>query len=182
LFSSSDLGFRFCGLQGSHTAGLESPEHKVSIIEAQPKLQSETLDCSKSGKPFTSPNGHLPAWTSKVEWHVGSALNPDSYRSLLSSTNAVVHTLGTLFEGGDYKSSLKTGESSAALTAGVKGIYDGINGRNPLVKGSPGSYESANRDSGKFVPPSSPVPQSILTPFKQPSRCARHFYRRLLAF
>ncbi|KIM28867.1 hypothetical protein M408DRAFT_329291 [Serendipita vermifera MAFF 305830] len=105
---------------------------------------------SKSGKPFTTPNGHLPAWTSKVEWHAGDALVPESYRSLLSSTNAVVHTLGTLFDGAAYKTSLKAG-ASAAAAAGVKGIYDGINGGNPLAKGSPGSYESLNRDTAISV-------------------------------
>lgn len=92
----------------------------------------------------------MPAWTSQVEWHIGSALDPDSYRPLLSSTNAVVHTLGTLFDGGNYKTPLKTGQSSAAVAAGVIGIFDSINGRNPLAMGSPGSYENINRDSGEF--------------------------------
>ncbi|KAG8831666.1 hypothetical protein FRC18_006214 [Serendipita sp. 400] len=106
---------------------------------------------SKSGKPFTTPNGHLPAWTEKVEWHTASAFEPTSYQSLLSSSNAVVHTLGTLFDGGRYKQPLKDQNPLGTVVEGTKSVVNGLLGDNPLERGGPGSYENMNRESAITV-------------------------------
>jgi hypothetical protein len=106
---------------------------------------------SKSGKPFTTPNGHLPAWTEKVEWHSASALDPEDYRSLISSSNTVVHTLGTLLETEAYKRSVKSDDPLGVAVAGVKALRDNLQGENPLNKGSKGSYWNVNRDTGAYM-------------------------------
>lgn len=106
---------------------------------------------SRTGKPFRTPNGHLPAWASNVEWYAASAFDPSSYQSLLASSDAVVHTMGTLYEGGAYKKSLRGNDPLEAVAHGAKGLFDGLNGGNPLGKGAAGSYESVNRDSAVAV-------------------------------
>lgn len=90
----------------------------------------------------------MPAWTEKVEWHSASAFEPESYRGMLASTDAVVHTIGTLLEGGEYKQSIKSGNPAVAASTTLRSILDGLNGSNPLKAGDEGSYESINRDSG----------------------------------
>lgn len=105
---------------------------------------------SKSGKPFKTPNGHSPAWTDKVEWHSASAFQPDLYKSIISSSDAVVHTIGTLLEGGEYKQSIKGGNPVEVAGTTLKGVLNGLNGSNPLKRGEEGSYERVNRDSGQY--------------------------------
>jgi hypothetical protein len=130
---------------------MESSERQVSAIPRSKRQIKLKFCLSKSGKPFTTPNGHLPTWTEKVEWHAASAFEPASYRSLISSSTAVVHTLGTLLEGGEYKQSIKTGDAFGTVVSGAKSAFESFNGGNPLRKGSLGSYESVNRDSGECL-------------------------------
>jgi hypothetical protein len=63
----------------------------------------------------------------------------------------VVHTLGTLLEGGEYKQSIKAGDALGTIVSSAKGVFEGFNGGNPLQRGSLGSYESVNRDSGECL-------------------------------
>lgn len=125
-------------------------------------------ETSQSGRPFTTPKGHAPAWTSKVsnpyqslykqifelyliqvKWHAASALEPASYASLMNDKTAVVHTLGVLLEGG-YKASLQRGDIIGLATSFVRNM--GLESRNPLTsEDKTGEYETINRDSGKFT-------------------------------
>ncbi|KAI0798011.1 NAD-P-binding protein [Abortiporus biennis] len=109
----------------------------------------QVTSISSSGKPYTTPKGHSPAWTSKVDWKAGDALRPETYAHLLPGTTAVVHTLGTLLEDPKYKAALKNGDISAlfgALTSGV------TRSRNPLEDHTKsGSYEVLNRDAALRV-------------------------------
>ena len=60
----------------------------------------------------------------QVEWHKGSALEPETYAHLLPGATAVVHTIGTLFEKSGYKSALKDGNVPrfvSSIAAGVAG-------------------------------------------------------------
>jgi hypothetical protein len=99
---------------------------------------------STSGKPYASRKGHIPTWANRVEWKQASAFNPESYVNLLPSANAVVHTIGTLFETGKYKDAIRRDESLARI------LYDShAQARNPLSK-SKGQYEALNRDSGRL--------------------------------
>ncbi|KAI1795851.1 NAD(P)-binding protein [Ganoderma leucocontextum] len=114
----------------------------------------QVVSISPSGKPWQTPKGHTPAWVSKVEWHKGSALEPEMYEDLLPDVSAVVHTIGTLFERTGYKSALKDGNVPrfvSSVAAGISG--DGVSA-NPLEKEQKkreGSYEVLNRDTALRV-------------------------------
>lgn len=107
-----------------------------------------SLCFSKSGTPFVTPKGHQPAWTKSVEWHSASAFEPSTYQEIIKSSNAVVHTIGTLYEDPAYKKALKDSEPLKALLIGLKSAW--YESGNPLEKNGTGtgSYESVNRDSG----------------------------------
>lgn len=110
---------------------------------------SYTYPSSSSGKPALTPGGHARAWTRQVQWTKASAFDPPSYASLLSSSTAVVHTLGILLES-DYKGAVRGGDlfGLARSLLGGKG--------NPLKDTQGGSerrkngYEAMNRDSGEL--------------------------------
>ena len=96
----------------------------------------------------------MPAWTASVEWHAASAFKPESYRSLVGSATAVVHTLGTLLEHSSYKQAVR--QSDAASLAGIFAKL--LKGDNPLAQGTEGSYERTNKDSGApFIPALRPI-------------------------
>ncbi|GAA5833881.1 hypothetical protein JCM11251_005996 [Rhodosporidiobolus azoricus] len=99
---------------------------------------------SRSGTPFRTPAGHAPAWVGEVDWRAGSAFQPETYESLLEQQDAVVTTLGVLFEQ-DYKQ-----EGVAAPFKIIKNVLENAAGSrgNPLAKGKgERSYEKLNRDS-----------------------------------
>lgn len=103
---------------------------------------------SSSGKPFTTPKGYSPAWTSDVDWQKGDALDPNSYAHHLSDATAVVHTLGTLFEGAKYKQALKEG----SIPGLVSSLTSAFGSSNPLgVMDAKTSYATLNRDSALRV-------------------------------
>jgi uncharacterized protein YbjT (DUF2867 family) len=111
---------------------------------------------SPSGKPFTTPAGHRPAWTEHVSWQAGSALDPNSYRALLPPITDVVVAVGTLFENKHYKR-LSTANSLADAFQGVKGA---LTSPNPLIAPDQ-SYEALNKNTGAY----SSVPQCELNSF-----------------
>ncbi len=59
----------------------------------------------------------------------------------------MVHTLGTLLENSNYKQAIR--QSDAASLAGYFAKL--LKGDNPLAKGTEGSYERINKDSGVCV-------------------------------
>jgi hypothetical protein len=102
---------------------------------------------SSSGRPYTTPKGHSPAWTSQVDWQRGDALQPDTYSHLLPKMYGVVHTIGTLFEGGKYKEALRKGDMFGTLSS-----FLGFQSRNPLdAEAKSGSYQVMNRDTALRV-------------------------------
>ncbi|ESK94553.1 mitochondrion protein [Moniliophthora roreri MCA 2997] len=108
----------------------------------------EVTSVSSSGLPYTTPKGHSPAWTSKVTWLKGSALDPTSFARVLPEMGGVVHTLGTLIEGGAYKAALKENDLPKMIGGFLGGIMESINGSNPLEQSrKQGSYETLNRDA-----------------------------------
>ncbi|KAI0036355.1 mitochondrial protein [Vararia minispora EC-137] len=110
----------------------------------------EVTSVSSSGKPFRTPKGHAPAWTSKVDWQQADAFRPETYTHLLPGVTAVVHTLGTLLEDTKYKDALRKGDVLGALTSFVRStLLPG--GRNPLEAGAEKSYERLNRDAALCV-------------------------------
>ena len=64
--------------------------------------------------------------------------------------DGVVHTLGTLLEGEQYKKAIAEGNMGALVSNFLSGLADS---GNPLEKGGQGqrgSYEMLNRDSGMY--------------------------------
>ncbi|TRM62746.1 hypothetical protein BD626DRAFT_498307 [Schizophyllum amplum] len=105
---------------------------------------------SSSGRPWKTPKGHTPAWADKVEWRKADVLADDraELQAVLASSppfSAVVHTLGTLFEGGEYKQDVRDGKPLALL----KNLLPGS--RNPLKRDARWSYETMNRQSASNV-------------------------------
>lgn len=146
---------RLSGVQSRHRQRLAGVEREVGPICFYSRLLSGgqglglTDGRSQSGTPYKTPAGHTPTWSTKVDWHAGSAFDPSSYSSLVSSSSAVVHTLGVLLEDQGYKSSVRGGDVfglGKALLGGLTGSQG-----NPLKtkEAKRMGYEGMNRDSGQ---------------------------------
>lgn len=107
----------------------------------------DVVSVSSSGRPFRTPKGHVPAWTTseRMSWHKADAFSPDSYREMLASCTAAVHTVGILLEA-QYK-----GEqgSLAGIASGLLRGW-GFGAGNPLAEDAP-TYERMNRDAAVAV-------------------------------
>ncbi|KIY72183.1 NAD(P)-binding protein [Cylindrobasidium torrendii FP15055 ss-10] len=100
---------------------------------------------SSSGRPWTTPKGHSPAWTSQVNWRRGDAFNPESFASELEKADGVVHTLGTLLEDGAYKQAIRDGD----IFGVTRSLMGGAS--NPLKASGGGLYDKLNRDAALRV-------------------------------
>ena len=120
----------------------------------------KVISISPTGKPYVSPAGHRPAWSSSpnIEWHAADALDPDSYAHLAKRATAAVHTVGILLES-DYKHRADKGPLDL-LAGAVRGVAKGwglaINQPNPLAAAAAKSnksqsYEVMNRDTAVQV-------------------------------
>ena len=105
----------------------------------------------------------------QVEWRKADVLadNRGELQEVLASSppyGAVVHTLGTLLEGGEYKQSVRDSNPLAL----VKNLFPGS--RNPLKRDSRWSYETMNKQSGtsraSAFPPT--FETHVLTCYRQP--------------
>ncbi|CAE6452720.1 unnamed protein product [Rhizoctonia solani] len=89
----------------------------------------------------------------KVDFRKASAFEPSTYRKLLESCTAVVHTLGILLEAPKYKSAVRGGSLGGLVSAFGHAWGLGAAG-NPLEKrvpGEQGTYEHINRDAALRV-------------------------------
>ena len=64
---------------------------------------------------------------------------------MLSDVDGVVHTLGTLLEGGAYKKAVREGNALSVFASLLQARFGDD---NPLKRGVEGTYDSVNRDSG----------------------------------
>ncbi len=78
-------------------------------------LGAKVLSVSRSGRP---PQKSGP-WAQNVKWNQGNSLHPEGFEEVLKESDAVVHTVGTLFD--------------TSITQRKK-------------PGEPGTYENVNRD------------------------------------
>ncbi|KAL1747528.1 hypothetical protein HDZ31DRAFT_72173 [Schizophyllum fasciatum] len=106
----------------------------------------QVTSVSSSGLPWRTPKGHTPAWVKNVEWRKADVLADKraAFEDVLASSppfGAVVHTLGTLLEDGEYKQSVRDSNPLALL----KNLFPGT--RNPLKRDARWSYETMNRQS-----------------------------------
>ncbi|KAF4576786.1 hypothetical protein EYR36_004766 [Pleurotus pulmonarius] len=124
-----------------------------AICKAALSRGMQVTSVSSSGRPYQTPKGHSPAWTSKVQWIKGDALHPDTFADILPEVNGVVHTLGTLLEDGEYKAALRQGDVFKLFGSFLNGAM--VGGANPLKRpqGAQGTgrYEALNRDSALRV-------------------------------
>lgn len=106
---------------------------------------------SSSGKLYTTPAGHTPKWVERVSWHKASAFEPDTFANLITGQNAVVHTLGILFEDAGYKSAVRDGNPLGVVKAAAQGVTGSGSDSNPLktTQERRKTYEGMNRDSGE---------------------------------
>ncbi|EAU88493.2 mitochondrial protein [Coprinopsis cinerea okayama7 len=111
----------------------------------------EVTSVSSSGNPYRTPKGHSPSWTSKVNWHKGDALNPQSFAHLFEGVGGVVHTLGTLLEDGAYKRAIREGNVPALVKSFLGTGQDSNPLRRNVAEEQQGSYERINRDSALRV-------------------------------
>ncbi|KAF9483757.1 mitochondrial protein [Pholiota conissans] len=113
----------------------------------------QVTSVSSSGRPYRTPKGHSPAWTSKVNWKKGDALNPQTFADLLAETDGVVHTLGTLIENSSYKRAVEQGNLPTLIGSVFESLLNGDG--NPLHHKPQSenlkSYEVMNRDSALRV-------------------------------
>ncbi|GAA6000902.1 ubiquinone biosynthesis protein COQ11 [Rhodotorula paludigena] len=98
---------------------------------------------SRSGRPFETPAGHTPAWVHKVDWRKGTPFDRASYAALLPECDALVTTLGQLFET-QYKD-----DGVAKPLAVLRAVAENMTGSrgNPLARDRDRTYERLNRDS-----------------------------------
>lgn len=110
----------------------------------------EVISISGSGRPFRTPRGHAPTWTTsdKMQWHKADAFDKDAYRDLAASCTAAVHTVGILMES-NYKG--QQGSSMGAVRGLMKGW--GLASSNPLASDGQEAitYERMNRDAAITV-------------------------------
>ncbi|KJA27353.1 hypothetical protein HYPSUDRAFT_929163 [Hypholoma sublateritium FD-334 SS-4] len=124
-----------------------------AICKAAVERGVQVTSVSSSGTPYRTPKGHSPAWTSKVDWQTGDALQPQSFAHLLPEADGVVHTLGTLIENSSYKQAVQQGD----LPALFRSLHEAMRGGsgNPLEKKHASeylkSYEVMNRDAALRV-------------------------------
>eukprot|EP00124_Ichthyophonus_hoferi_P000321 Ihof_evm17s11 gene=Ihof_evmTU17s11 len=110
-----------------------------SVCKAAVQRGLEVISLSRRGvAPLDAP------WTKKVDWRKGDALDPESYHGLLQDTTAVVHTVGILLEGSNYKSYLRCGSREVKPTTTE-------------------TYERANRDSALAVGREAEAGKSVKT-------------------
>lgn len=124
---------------------------------------------SPSGRPFLTPSGHRPAWSSSksIRWAKAEAFTPSTYRQILTGEDAhpiasttassssssssaaaptpvtaIVSTIGVLLEA-NYKGAQGSWEEvGRALMRGW-----GLERPNPLDSTKEGMYEKMNRDA-----------------------------------
>ncbi|KAF9977489.1 hypothetical protein BGZ73_005876 [Actinomortierella ambigua] len=152
----------------------------------------DVVSLSRRGTPsrLDADSKTSTAWMDKVNWAKGDSLQPSTYQDLIKDTDAVVHTVGLLFEA-EYKDILH----SQSIQELVSAVQKATRGANPLESAqllsssSSGSsnltYEKVNRDtaitlakeaekagteafvfiSAAFAPPL--VPQRYLTTKRQ---------------
>ncbi|KAF8197449.1 mitochondrial protein [Pholiota molesta] len=113
----------------------------------------QVTSVSSSGRPYRTPKGHSPAWTSKVDWQKGDALNPQSFAHLFPQVDGVVHTLGTLIENSSYKRAVAQGNLPALFGSLVEALRDGNSNplQNKAQNGNLKNYDVMNRDSALRV-------------------------------
>lgn len=103
---------------------------------------------SRSGKAPKAQSHSDHAWISKVQWELADLFDPASYRNLLTGKNAVVHSVGMLFEHSDYKSAIN---SNFNVLNDLLRFGRMLKGPNPMEKDYKGTFEAVQRDTAVLL-------------------------------
>lgn len=114
------------------------------ICESAVKEGHHVTSFSRSGKP----PGIDPQWAQEVQWKKVDIFNPESYRHHLKDKDAVVHSIGILFENSNYKKSMN---SNFDILNDIQNLASSIRGTNPMEKNSHQTYEAIQRDSAVML-------------------------------
>lgn len=87
-----------------------------------------------------------------MQWHKASAFEPSSFKDLIGTKTAVVHSMGILLEDSGYKGAIARGDILGLLRSVARGATGSGAASNPLKtqKEARSTYEAMNRDSGEF--------------------------------
>ncbi|WVW81534.1 hypothetical protein I302_103529 [Kwoniella bestiolae CBS 10118] len=122
-----------------------------AICKAAVSKGWQVSSMSSSGKPYTTPAGHTPTWSTKVHWSQADAFDSSTYTDLIKDQTSVVHTLGILLEDTGYKRSIREGDLLGLAGSLVRSTNLGGGGGNgnPLkgTEEKKRGYEGMNRDS-----------------------------------
>uniref|UniRef100_A0A060TF62 ARAD1D13310p n=1 Tax=Blastobotrys adeninivorans TaxID=409370 RepID=A0A060TF62_BLAAD len=117
------------------------------IVNAALKAQWKVTSVSKSGAPVLNRD---------ATYYSADVFEPPSYEAILSEADAVVHSMGTIFENTAYKKVLNGGLCS--LPEAIPSLLSSFKGHNPMKNRDPSdadsgasdqsqSFERLNRDS-----------------------------------
>lgn len=122
------------------------------IVNAALKAQWKVTSVSKSGGPVLNKD---------ATYYSADVFEPPSYEAILSDADAVVHSMGTIFENTAYKKVLNGGLCS--LPEAIPSVLSSFKGHNPMKNRDPSdggasgeqsqqaqqaqSFERLNRDS-----------------------------------
>ncbi|KAK6341217.1 hypothetical protein TWF696_008303 [Orbilia brochopaga] len=121
------------------------------ICQAALQRNWKVISLSRSGEPdwkYSSQDGRRPGWAENVTWVSADIFEPATYKSHLTSADAVVHSMGLLIEA-DYKDVLRgkenpiTGLRKAFQNSGTPWPKS----ENPLDKVPPSEAESGNSEA-----------------------------------
>ncbi|CDK27093.1 unnamed protein product [Kuraishia capsulata CBS 1993] len=102
---------------------------------------------SRSGKPVQSNE----PWVEKVNWVKGDVFQPKTYESVLKTSDAVVHSLGLIWENQDYKKLINLESSGASnplkTLAQAFQVFTSSKGSNPMEKEVFNTYDGLNHQS-----------------------------------
>lgn len=99
------------------------------------------LAFSRTGSPPRD-IAYLP-WAKKVQWRKADLFDPSTYKEDIAQCDAVVHSVGLLFENQLYKKLL-------LATGGIQAVCDlaqAVRGANPMARNEFNTYEAIQRDS-----------------------------------
>lgn len=97
---------------------------------------------SSSGK-LTNTTGLNVSSISQITWKQANVFDPTSYQNAIKSADAVVHSMGTIFDNPDYKQYINGGASLSNFMNLARLRFQGT---NPMKRGN-SLFDKLNRDS-----------------------------------
>ncbi|KAL6675873.1 hypothetical protein ACI3L0_003557 [Candidozyma auris] len=118
------------------------------ICEVGVRMGWSVTSLSRSGNP-PKPTSHSDhQWISSVNWQAADLFNPDTYKEHVANKNAVVHSVGILFENSDYKKAIN---SNFSFLNDFSRLASMLKGPNPLTKNHNSTYEAIQRDTAVML-------------------------------